>query len=477
MNEKISQKLKTTPFSPGVYFHKSADGEVIYVGKAAVLRNRLRQYFQSRKDMDSKTKALVNEIADFDWIETESELDALFLESEMIKRYKPKWNILLRDDKSPTFLRINLKDDLPAVSFTRQPTDDGAEYFGPFYSKTNLKKAMRLLRRVFPYYLKNQSVSKLDYQLGLSPGVVEGGTSLEDYKKSLRQLMSYARGNRRAVQREIEANMSEAAKNKDFESAAKYRNQLLALAEFQKQNIFGREEFANLSKDQALADMQTLLNLDKIPRRIEGFDISHHGGKNVVASMVVFSDGLADRAKYRKFKLHNQANNDTANMHEIIERRLKHLSDWGEPSLILLDGGENQLRAVANLLDEAGIAFFGRNKSGDHGRNAKVTIVLPEKDAFRQIELDSKSHLAKLIARIDEEAHRFAITYHSQIKRSTATKNRLEEIPGIGPATRRKLLRHFGSLKKIAEADKAEIAEVIGQSKANTLIQSNFLLK
>ncbi|MCL2451962.1 GIY-YIG nuclease family protein, partial [Candidatus Saccharibacteria bacterium] len=156
MNQQLSAKLKTLPNSPGVYFHKNADGEIIYVGKAAVLKNRVRSYF-NREHPDVKTRALVAEIADVDWITTESELDALFLESEMVKRYMPRYNIDLRDDKSRVFVRINMKDDVPFVSFTRQPADDRAEYYGPFYSKIAIRNALRILRRIFPYFTKSHS--------------------------------------------------------------------------------------------------------------------------------------------------------------------------------------------------------------------------------------------------------------------------------------------------------------------------------
>ena len=150
MNQALQAKLKTLPRTPGVYFHKSASGEVIYVGKAAVLKNRVRQYFQDSRGRDNKTMALVAEIFDTDWIETESEVDALFLESEMIKRYMPRYNVLLRDDKSQMYVRIDMKSDWPTVSFTRKPADEGADYFGPFYNGFALKKALRYLRRIFP---------------------------------------------------------------------------------------------------------------------------------------------------------------------------------------------------------------------------------------------------------------------------------------------------------------------------------------
>ncbi|MDR2524436.1 MAG: excinuclease ABC subunit UvrC [Candidatus Nomurabacteria bacterium] len=471
MNKKLLAKLKKLPAEPGVYFHKSADGEVIYVGKAAVLKNRVRQYFRSQKDMDAKTRALVAEIADTDWTTTESEIDALFLESEMIKRYMPRYNILLRDDKSQTFVRINMRDEIPFVSFTRRPLDDGAEYFGPFYSGAAVKNALRLLRRIFPYYVKTpvSGNSKLEQQIGLTPGVETGATSAADYKKSLRQLISYIKGNRVAVTRDIEKAMKAAAQRRDYEAAAHFRNQLRNLGELRRQIVFGRDEFLDISRDQALVGLRDLLNLPEPPRRIEGYDISHHGGKNSAASMVVATNGVADKAEYRKFRISVKSGDDLAAMREVIARRLKHLRDWGRPDLVILDGGAGQIGAVADLLAPEEIPVVGRNKSGDHGRNAAVTLVVPRADEFETLSLDSDSHIAKLVARLDDEAHRFAVSYHTALKRTAQTKNELEEIPGIGPATRRKLLRVFGSLTAVRAADHAEIAKIIGKKRADLL--------
>ena len=471
MNEQLSEKLKTLPKSPGVYFHKSADGEVIYVGKASVLRNRVKQYFQSRKDMDAKTLALVNEIADTDWIEVESEIDALFLESEMIKRYMPRFNIALRDDKAQIFVRINMKDEVPYISFTRQPADDGAEYYGPFYNGSAVKKALRYLRKVFPYYEKPNLPKRagLDYHIGLSPGVEAGVMTSAEYKKILRQLISYINGNRKVIIAEIEKAMKDASHSHNFELAAHYRNQLFDLNELKRQIVFGRDEFLDISKDQGLIGLRDLLNLPNVPKRIEGYDISHHGGTNNVASMVVATNGVADKAQYRKFKLHTSGNDDYAHMRETIIRRLKHLKNWGRPDLVVIDGGAGQLNTVADLLNAENIAFVGRNKSGDHTRNARIQLIIPQGGVYKTVVLDNSSHIAKLIARVDDEAHRFAISYHTTLKRTGVNKNELEQIPGIGPVTRKKLIRAFGSLKGVKDASPDEIAKVIGKSKANLI--------
>ena len=421
MREALLLKLKTLPASPGVYFHKNAGGEVIYVGKAAVLKNRVRQYFH-KTQKDPKTEALVREIADTDWIVVDTEMDALFLESEMIKRYMPKWNILLRDDKTVSYVRIDMKSEVPYLSFTRTPQDDKATYIGPFYGKSAVEKALRILRKVFPYYDKPYDGKKtLNTDLGLTPGIEVGRMTPEEYKKNLRKLRLYLEGGRHKLLKDLEKQMKDAAKAENFEEAAELRKQLFGLRELQKKIVFSDKEFLDISSDQALVDLQMALRLPEPPRRIEGYDISHQSGTNVVGSMVVFVNGASDRSEYRKFKLRHQKNDDAANLREVIERRLKH-KEWDFPNLIVLDGGITQVNAVRDLLEAEHIAVIGRDKSGDHTRNAAVRIIVPDDDGYKLIPLPGNSHIAKLIARIDDEAHRFAITYHTLLKRKNMLK-------------------------------------------------------
>ena len=246
MNEALKQKLSTLPVEPGVYFHKNAAGEIIYVGKAAVLKNRVRQYFQNSVK-DIKTQALVAEIADTDWIVVDTEMDALFLESEMIKRYMPKWNILLRDDKTVSYVRIPMKDEVPYISFTRTPMDDKATYIGPFYGKSGVERALRGLRRIFPYYVKPYNGKKtLDTDLGLTPGVEIGRMTPADYKRNLRKLIRYLTGDREKLMVELEKTMREEADRGNYELAAEARDQLYGLKELRKKIVFSDKEFLDI---------------------------------------------------------------------------------------------------------------------------------------------------------------------------------------------------------------------------------------
>ena len=515
MNIQLEAKLKTLPRSAGVYFHKSKNGEIIYVGKAAVLKNRVKQYFQSRRDMDIKTLALVEEIYDTDWVETESELDALFLESEMVKRYMPRYNILLRDDKSQMFIRIDTKSQWPIVCYTRNPADDGAEYYGPYYNGFAIKKALRYLRKVFPYYTKSPKEGArpdLDSHIGLSP---RPGTSSEDYKASLKQLTRYFEGGRKSIIRDIEKQMQQAAKVHDFENAARYRNKLSDLKALQQRIMFGDKEFLDISKDKALVLLRDLMLMEKVPVRIEGFDISHMSGTNVVASQVVFLNGVSSRSDYRKYKTKLEQNDDYANMYETIFRRLspKNIKAWGTPQLLLIDGGKGQLESAIKAIEahslkipvisiakrEEEVIVHATRSSIDTTyieslRKERIEsnddIFVERSNDFYIVNLhpdqrNASSHsknlqgstfskysdLTKLFQRIRDESHRFAVSYHTVLKRQKQTASILEEIPGIGPKTRRTLIKKLGSLRAVEAATEAELTAVVGQKKAQTLIR------
>jgi len=464
---ELKKKLKNLPLSAGVYFHKDSNGKIIYVGKAAVLKNRVRQYFQLSHGRDAKTQALVRDIADIDWIETESEIDALFLEAEMIKRYKPRYNLALRDDKSDLYVRIDIKSSHPTVQFTRRPLDDGADYHGPFTNSLGLRRAMKYLRRVFPYDQKVPADKRrvsLDYHLGLSPGLEEGRTSLENYRRDLKQLRLYVTGQRQKLISELAKQMKIAAKVQDFELAASLRNRLTGLKSLRQQVVFGDREFMDISKDQALAGLQELLGLAQIPKRIEGYDISHMGGTDTVASMVVFSQGLPDKSQYRKFKMRMPGNDDFAHMREVITRRFsgRH-KNWPRPNLILIDGGKGQLSSALTALDEAGevIPAIGLAK--------RLEQVIVQNDGFEVIDLPPNGHVIKLLQRIRDESHRFAVSYHSTLKTKRQTASQLEDIPGIGPITRKKLIKTFGSIQGAAVARPRELAKAVGTSKAKLI--------
>ncbi|MFO0882359.1 MAG: excinuclease ABC subunit UvrC [Candidatus Saccharimonadales bacterium] len=487
MNQQLAAKLKTLPKSPGVYFHKNADGEIIYVGKAAVLRNRVRQYFQASRVRDPKTDLLVSEIVDTDWIVVDSEADALFLEAEMVRRYMPRYNIMLRDDKSSCYIRIDARAQAPTVSVTRRPLDDGADYYGPFLQAGPVRKALRYLRKAFPYSTHTTLPPRgcLQYHLGLCPGPETPQYDRQAYLKNIKKLVMYINGERTKVVRELEKEMESYAKQQQFEQAAILRNKLRALKSLQAQVLFGDKEALDLSKDHALADITELLTLAKPPRRIEGYDISHMSGTDTVASMVVFTNGVSDKPEYRKFKMRIPGNDDFAHMNEVIKRRLseKNIKAWGLPQLMLIDGGKGQLGAAIKARDELGITMpmVGLAKKFEeivvHKEHSSVTINdeqlrklkgfrTDESDDFVRLDLPDTSHVVKLLQRIRDESHRFAVSYHSVLKTNRQTTSVLDEIPGVGPTTKKQLIRAFGSAKGVQTASKDELATIVGPKKA-----------
>jgi len=315
-----------------------------------------------------------------------------------------------------------------------------------------------------------------------------------------------------SIARELEKDMHSAAKAQDFETAASLRNKLQNLRSLQQQIMFGDKEFLDISKDKALSKLVDLFSLKKIPVRIEGYDISHMGGTNVVASMVVFTNGVSDRANYRKFKTRIEQNDDYYNMHETLQRRLseKNLKSWGVPDLILIDGGKGQLDASIKALEERDLkipiisiakreeeVIVHRTRSNIDTQNLLKFIELPTPDVvvmksgdylivnLHAGQLNASGHsknlrgstihssysdVTKLFQRIRDESHRFAVSYHTVLKRAKQTANLLEEIPGVGPATRRKLMKAFGSMRAVATADEAAVAAVVGEKKAKLIL-------
>lgn len=362
--------------------------------------------------------------------------------------------------------------------------------------------------------------SKLDEDLGLSPRLSDGSAA---YKATLRKLISYIKGNRKAIAAELERDMKTAAGLHDFERAADLRNKLRAMQELQRRVCFGDKEFLDISKDKALADLAKLLGLKGIPARIEGYDISHMSGRQVVASMVVFTNGASDRAEYRKFKV-SEKNDDTGNIHQTIFRRLseRNLKSWGRPDLLLIDGGKGQLAAAIKARDERGVtvpivSIAKREeellvyKTGSQVDMAFIKQVQPQprsdiaihedgdvyivnlhpnqrnasshsKNLRASTEQNYKEHpeaednalaatdIVKLFQRIRDESHRFAVSYHTVLKRQQQTKNQLEEIPGVGPKTRAKLLKKFGSISRIRNASLTDLEKIVDKELAKKIM-------
>ncbi len=519
----ITDKLAQLPVTPGVYLYKDTKGKIIYVGKAAVLRSRVRQYFQEARPRDTKTDLLVTDIADMSWIEVGSEIEALFLESELIKRYKPKYNIELRDDKHYEYVRIDIKSPHPTVRTVRRPMDDKATYIGPFVY--GIRPALHLLRRIFPYDASvptERRRASLHYHLGLSPGLEAGKTTIGEYRTNLRRLIRYLSGQHATLERQLEKEMKTAAKGRQYERAAQLRNQIESLSRLRSQIIFGDKELFDITKDQALDGLTQLLGLPLPPRRIEGYDISHMSGTNNVASMVVFTGGVSDKGQYRKFRMRLPGNDDFAHMSEVINRRFsgRNLEQWPKPDLILIDGGKGQVGAALQALrakdldipliglakrfkeiiipkptpspesDASALLPQGPTLQGGDAAGGTATIrdytkrTIPQGGTLRKkhetgtssgmyemevVVLPHDSPIVRLLQRIRDESHRFAVSYHSVLKGKAQTHSILEDIPGVGPATRKKLIRAFGSLKALRTASLPDLRAALGEKRGARL--------
>jgi excinuclease ABC subunit C len=396
--------------------------------------------------------------------------------------------------------------------------DDGARYFGPYLSAYTVKRALRILRRIFPFAIKKNEGNKrvtLYYHLGMDPGLEQGKTTLEEYRACLRKLIAVIEGKRTKILKDLEKEMKTYAKEQNYEMAAKVRNQYFLLQNLGRQVIFSDKEFLDISKDHALTELVDLLSMPKYPYRIEGYDISHMQGTDVVASMVVFTNGVSNKGEYRKFKTKIDHNNDFYNMNETIKRRFseKNVKAWGKPDLVLIDGGKGQLDAAIRARDEMGfqkVPFVGLAKreeqivikkpkykavaEGDmvaEEADGYVSKAMPdasnvklnpevlhklggfvsESDDFILTNVPHNTNLIKLLQRIRDESHRFAVNYHSILKVKRQTASVLDDIPTIGPVTRKKLLRTFGSMRGIMQARDAELEKLLGEKKTVILKQ------
>ncbi|HUY69659.1 MAG TPA: excinuclease ABC subunit UvrC [Candidatus Tyrphobacter sp.] len=386
---------KSLPQSPGVYLMKNASGRVIYVGKAVNLRRRVASYFL--RTHDSRIEKLVGEIRKIDYLKTETAIEALILESKLIKDYAPPYNIREKDDKSFLYVRIT-KEKFPRVLLVRGKDRDKNSLadFGPFTSASSLREALKIVRRIFPYSLHTENRIGtfdrpcFDYELGLCPGVCVGAISRQDYLKNIRNIRLFFAGRKKRILVDLTKEMKTRSGKLDFEAAAKIRRQIFALKHI---------EDVSLITDSEPAD-------EKNPRsRIEGYDISDISGSSAVGSMVVMEGGKLNRNEYRKFRIKtiSQAN-DVAMLREVLKRRLGN--PWPLPDLILVDGGLGQVNALRNVLDEAGLNLpvVGLAKGPERKRNDLVGR-LP------------KGYDAKELIQLRDEAHRFAQAYHRDLRK------------------------------------------------------------
>ena len=474
----LAAKARQCPPKPGVYYHKDAVGRIIYVGKAVNLRSRVGSYFRAPDRQSVKTRALVGEITDFDYSISANEIEALFYEAEMIRRYQPKYNIVGREQvRNGLYVRLDTAGPAPSLTTVDQPTSDGANHYGPYLDRRALRRALACLRPIFPFssHIRLPSRACLQVHLGLCPGPETGDFDRPKAIDNLGNIRRYLTGRSASIQTSLRRQMDLAASRQDYETAADLRNRLQALANLSQRVIFSDRSDFDLGSDSALQILAELLRLPSPPARIEGIDVSHQSGRQTTASLVVFRNGVASRADYRRFRLHLAGNNDTGHIREVVRRRFQRLSGWPLPDLVLIDGGKGQVSAAMAELAAVGVqvplvglakrqeTLIGPperfNLQDELIRRLSATVQISSR--FVSLQLPPASPALLLLRQIRDESHRFALGYHSQLKTKRQTTNPLLEVDGIGPATCRRLMDQFGSYQALRQLTEAELATVV----------------
>ncbi|CIR55151.1 excinuclease%2C subunit C [Streptococcus pneumoniae] len=574
MNNLIKSKLELLPTNPGCYIHKDKNGTIIYVGKAKNLRNRVRSYF--RGSHDTKTEALVSEIVDFEFIVTESNIEALLLEINLIKENKPKYNIMLKDDKSYPFIKIT-NERYPRLIITRQVKKDGGLYFGPYPDVGAANEIKRLLDRIFPFRKCTNPPSKVCFYYHIGQCMAHTICKKDEtYFKSMAQEVSdFLKGQDNKIIDELKGKMAAAAQTMEFERAAEYRDLIQAIGtlrtkqrvmakDLQNRDVFGyyvdkgwmcvqvffvrqgklierdvnlfpyfndpdedfltyvgqfyqekshlvpnevlipqdideeavkvlvdskilkpqrgeKKQLVNLARKNARVSLEQKFNLLEksvektqgaienlgrllqipTPVRIESFDNSNIMGTSPVSAMVVFVNGKPSKKDYRKYKIKTVVGpDDYASMREVIRRRYGRVQREAltPPDLIVIDGGQGQVNIAKQVIQEElglDIPIAGLQKNDKH-----QTHELLFGDPLEVVDLSRNSQEFFLLQRIQDEVHRFAITFHRQLRSKNSFSSQLDGIDGLGPKRKQNLMRHFKSLTKIKEASVDEIVEV-----------------
>lgn len=402
------------PHKPGVYIYKNSAGKVIYVGKAIDLYHRVASYFSSSHMENGRTNQLVSEIADVETIIVSSEIEALILEANLIKKYLPVYNIKLTDDKDYLYIKITKEEFPKIITARKKDLADARVYFGPFPSGSTLKSTLKKLRRIFPWCSGATRNGKacFYFHLGLCPGSCIGKINKQDYHKIIKHFIKFMEGKKEEVIFDLQKEMDSLSKNLEFERAQQVKKTLEGLQYLtQANNISVYLENHNFMEDQtkkSLQELMEVLKLIDIPQRIECFDISNISGKNSVGSLVVLIEGEIDKKWYRRFKIRIENKpNDVLMMREIVSRRLKH-QEWPKPDLILVDGGKPQVGGVLQELTLGGweVPVFGLSKRREWLIDANYNV----------IKLPRSSPALRLLQSIRDEAHRFAISYHRKLR-------------------------------------------------------------
>lgn len=423
-------KVREFPQKPGVYLMKDSAGRVIYVGKAKNLRSRAASYFLKAAAEDRRTSELVREICDIDYLEADSEVDALLVEARLVKDTQPKFNVELKDDKSFPYLEICTREDFPRVEFTRVPHDRGTKLYGPFASASGLRGAIQVLQKIFKFRTCSLDIEEGDEKwrwfrpcllasINQCTAPCNLRISKEDYRKDIQRLRMFLEGKKASLLKEMREEMLEASKARLFEKAARLRDEIRMLETLDERGELDthvQPEVFYIDPKKGLAGLKKVLKLPSVPRTIEGVDIAHLGGGETVASLVQFIDGLPFKPGYKRFKIRGvQGVDDFASIHEVVARRFQRLNEEGTlfPDILLIDGGKGQLNA--------GLAAFNALKITPP---TVISLAKREEEIYvlegdEPLRLNRHSYALRLLQYVRDEAHRFAQHYHHILRRKS----------------------------------------------------------
>ncbi|NQT41148.1 MAG: excinuclease ABC subunit UvrC [Planctomycetes bacterium] len=427
-NSAAAEKVRSFPQSPGVYLMKDAAGRVIYVGKAKNLRSRAGSYFLKAAADQRRTAQLVTEIRDIEYLEAESEIDALLIEARLIKDIQPKFNRDLRDDKSFPYLEITTREDFPRVRFTREPRSRGTRLFGPFANPASLRGAIGVLQKIFKFRTCTLDIDAGDDRwrwfrpcllasIELCSAPCNLRISKDDYRKDIRRLGQFLKGNKKKLLKELHREMEEAAGARRFEEAARLRDEIQLLETLDQRGDLDthvQPEVFPIDPKKGLAGLRKILKLPEQPRTIEGIDIAHLAGQETVSGLVQFLDGLPFKPGYKRFRIRTvEGVDDYAAIREVVMRRFGRLHEEGEvfPDLLLIDGGKGQLHATLQAFELMQIE-----------PPMVVSLAKREEELFvmgidEPLRLSRHSYALRLLQYVRDESHRFSQHYHHILRR------------------------------------------------------------
>ncbi len=484
VNDTLREKLQALPEKPGCYLMRDRRGRIIYIGKALSLRRRVQSYFRpaTLRQADPKLRGLVNSVHDLEWIVTRTEDQALLTENELVKQHLPRYNILLRDDKRFLAIRCDPRDPLPRFTTCRLLRDDGATYFGPFPSGgrfvrpvIDLLEQHFGLRRCKPIRPDAETYRHChDDLIRTCSAPCVGRIAEADYRARFQEACAVLRGERPAFLAELRERMDARSQAQDFEGAARLRDIWMGLREMSRQRARGPMATPEMHRADAangIRQLQAALGLDKTPAVIECFDISNTSGILAVASLVCAVDGIPDRRRYRHFRIRDVEGPDDPRMiAEAVRRRYSRLvqEELPLPDLLLVDGGITQLRATREALRELAITTLPA------AGLAKQLEELVVDDGRPPIRLPLDSDGLKVVTRLRDEAHRFAITHHRRLRNRRVRESALDDIPGIGPVRKMQLLRTFGSVSRLSRVPRETLATQpgIGPDLADAILRA-----